>query len=108
MAVNFHPESVIHRVLCWKGKVELDRLGFGGVVSESILAFEVHGVGAVPEQALLTIIELKIDVEPAEIQRQSNRTLDLVVTNDDFPVVLFCDGRELTFLVKTGRLTFFL
>src|SRR5258706_15993105 len=108
MAVDFHHESVIYGVLCRKGKVELDLVGFSGVVSESILAFEVHSVGAVPEEAFLSMIEQKIDVEPAEIQRQSNRTFDLVVANDNSPVVLFGDCRDLASFVAGGRWTLFL
>jgi hypothetical protein len=43
-------------------------LGFSSVVSEAVLAFEVHSIGAVPEQALLSMIELKVDVQLAEIE----------------------------------------
>src|SRR5215471_9359328 len=102
-AVDLHLQTVIERVLGGEGEKELHGAGLGGVVVKFVVAGEVDGIGAVPEQAFLAVVEVEVDVDVRGVKGQGKGVNDGVVARDGVSVFLLGDGDNLGFCVGGGH-----
>src|SRR5215469_2984492 len=82
MAIYLHHQVVIDRLLRWKGKAKANKLRFGTRIHELVIARELHSVGAVPEQALLTMRKIEIDIDATAVERQLMRICQRLCAQD--------------------------
>src|SRR5437868_5156762 len=88
MAVHFHDQVVIDRLLCRKGKAKANQLVLGALIRELILACKSHSICAVPEEALLAMREIKIDIDAAAAEGQIMRIGEWLRAHDLLPIYL--------------------
>src|SRR5215831_12842893 len=53
---------------------------------KNVISCEIDGVGSVPQETLLSRIEMNVDVNPAGLERERNLTVHLFLANN-FPAV---------------------
>jgi hypothetical protein len=74
---------------------EGDELFLVGGILKSILAAKLHGVGAVPEQTLLAMVEVESDIDVAAVRGETVVRLVFVGFGDRPAVLFFVEGLRL-------------